>query len=142
MSWFHFSRHAGGRPARKSRKRSLRRDRRRNFLRGAAGFETLENRIALAVTAAFAPGTGTLTVFGDAAANTIEISRNAAGNLLVNGGAVNIRGGTPTVANTALIQVFGLGESHAITLNQANGALPRANLFGGAGIDTLTGGSG
>ena len=29
-----------------------------------------------------------------------------------------------------------------ITLNEANGALPRAKLFGGAGNDTLTGGSG
>jgi Ca2+-binding RTX toxin-like protein len=85
---------------------------------------------------------GTLSVFGDNAANTIEISRNAAGTLLVNGGAVPVLGGTPTVANTALIQVFGLGENDTITLNQANGALPRANMFGGAGNDVLTGGAG
>jgi Ca2+-binding RTX toxin-like protein len=85
---------------------------------------------------------GTLSVLGDNAANTIEISRNAAGTLLVNGGAVTVVGGTPTVANTALIQVFGLGENDAITLNQAAGALPRANLFGGAGNDVLTGGAG
>ena len=85
---------------------------------------------------------GTLNVFGDNAANTIEISRNAAGTLLVNGGAVPVLGGTPTVANTALIQVFGLGDNDTITLNQANGALPRANVFGGAGNDVLTGGSG
>ena len=62
--------------------------------------------------------------------------------LLVNGGAVAIKGGTPTVANTALIQVFGQGGNDTITLDEANGALPRANLFGGAGNDTLTGGSG
>ena len=85
---------------------------------------------------------GTLSVFGDNAANTIEISRNAAGTLLVNGGAVPVLGGTPTVANTALIQVFGLGDNDTITLNQTNGALPRANLFGGAGNDVLTGGAG
>ena len=42
----------------------------------------------------------------------------------------------------ALIQVFGQGGNDTITLNEANGALPRANLFGGAGNDTLTGGSG
>ena len=47
-----------------------------------------------------------------------------------------------TVANTSLIQVFGQGGNDTITLNEANGALPAANLFGGAGNDTLTGGSG
>src|SRR4029079_11178231 len=30
----------------------------------------------------------------------------------------------------------------SISLNEANGALPRANLYGGAGNDMLTGGSG
>lgn len=51
-------------------------------------------------------------------------------------------GGTLTVANTTLIQVFGQAGNDAISLNEANGALPRANLFGGAGYDVLTGGSG
>ena len=46
-------------------------------------------------------------MFGDSLDNSIEVSRNAAGQLLINGGAVAIRGGTATVANTALIQVFG-----------------------------------
>jgi len=85
---------------------------------------------------------GTLTVFGDSLDNTITISRNAAGTILVNGGAVQVLGGTPTVANTALIQVFGQGGNDTISLNEANGALPRANLFGGSGNDILTGGSG
>ena len=134
MTWFRL-------PFRTSKRRSPE-GRRKSFLRGNPRFETLENRIALAVTASFVPRTGTLTVTGDALANTIEVSRNAAGNILVNGGAVQIRGGTPSVANTALIQVFGLGAGDTITLNEASGALPRANLFGGAGNDTLTGGSG
>jgi Ca2+-binding RTX toxin-like protein len=95
-----------------------------------------------AVTASFLPGSGTLSVNGDNLNNTITISRNAAGQLLVNGGAVAVVGGTPTVANTVLIQVFGLGGNDTITLNEASGALPRANLFGGAQNDTLTGGSG
>jgi Ca2+-binding RTX toxin-like protein len=95
-----------------------------------------------AVTAQFSAPSGTLSVFGDALDNNIAVSRNAAGQLLVNGGAVPIIGGTATVANTALIQVFGLGGSDIITLDQTNGALPRANLFGGAGNDTITGGSG
>ena len=95
-----------------------------------------------ATTATFSPGTATLTVFGDSLDNTIVISRDAAGKLLVNNGAVAVNGGTPTVANTALIRVFGQGGQDTITLSEANGALPKANLFGGAGNDTLTGGSG
>jgi Ca2+-binding RTX toxin-like protein len=85
---------------------------------------------------------GVLTVFGDNAANTITISRNAAGTILVNGGAIGVSGGTPTVANTSLIQAFGLGGNDVISLSEVNGALPRASLFGGAGNDVLTGGSG
>ncbi len=60
----------------------------------------------------------------------------------MNNGAVPVVGGTPTVANTALIQVFGQAGNDVITLDEANGALPRANLFGGAGRDTLRGGAG
>jgi Ca2+-binding RTX toxin-like protein len=105
-------------------------------------FETLETRLMPAVTATFAAPTGLLTVFGDALDNNITISRNAAGNVLVNGGAVAVSGGTPTVANTAVIQAFGLNGNDVISLDETNGALPRANLFGGAGNDTLTGGSG
>jgi Ca2+-binding RTX toxin-like protein len=110
--------------------------------RFAPGIESLEVREVPAVTASFFPSSGTLTVFGDALDNNITLSRNAAGQILVNGGAVAVLGGTPTVANTALIQVFGQGGNDTIALNQANGALPRANLFGGAGNDTLIGGAG
>jgi Ca2+-binding RTX toxin-like protein len=105
-------------------------------------FEPLEARRLLAVMATFSAGNGILTVFGDGADNIIEISRNAAGNILVNGGAVAVSGGTPTVANTALFQVFGLSGQDTITLNEANGALPRAHLYGGDGNDTLRGGAG
>jgi Ca2+-binding RTX toxin-like protein len=38
--------------------------------------------------------------------------------------------------------VFGQGGNDTITLDEANGALPAAQLFGGTGNDTLTGGSG
>jgi Ca2+-binding RTX toxin-like protein len=96
----------------------------------------------MAVTAFFDPTSGVLTVLGDALDNNIVISRNAAGTILVNGGAVPILGGTATVANTTLIQGFGQAGNDTITLNESNGALPRANLFGGAGNDVLTGGSG
>jgi Ca2+-binding RTX toxin-like protein len=102
--------------------------------------EALEDRSLPAVTATFSAGM--LSVFGDNLNNNIEISRNAAGNLLVNGGAVTVRGGTPTVASVNLIQVFGQGGNDTISLNEASGALPKANLFGGAGNDTIIGGSG
>lgn len=104
--------------------------------------EALEVRLNLAVTAAFLPSSGVLTVFGDNLNNQIDVSRNAAGQILVNGGAVPVTGGTSTVANTALIQVFGQAGNDTISLNEANGALPRALLFGGAGDDVLTGGAG
>jgi Ca2+-binding RTX toxin-like protein len=95
-----------------------------------------------AVTASFSPGAGLLSVFGDALDNTIVASRNAAGNILINGGAVTVRGGSPTVANTSTIQIFGLAGNDNLSLDEANGALPRALLFGGAGNDVLNGGSG
>jgi Ca2+-binding RTX toxin-like protein len=104
--------------------------------------ESLEDRLLMSVTAVFAPGAGILTVTGDNQNNNVVVSRDAAGSLLVNGGAVKINGGTSTVANTSLIQIFGQGGDDAITLNEANGALPKSNIFGGAGNDTLTGGSG
>jgi Ca2+-binding RTX toxin-like protein len=103
----------------------------------------------MAVTASFLPGAGILLVFGDNLGNTIATQiatppQDAlqTGKILVNNGAVAIQGGTPTVANTALIQVFGQGGNDTITLNEANGALPAARLFGGAGNDVLRGGSG
>ena len=96
----------------------------------------------MAVTSTFTPSAGILSTFGNSLNNNITVSRDAAGKLLVNGGAVKVLGGTPTVANTSLIQVFGQAGDDTITLNEANGALPRANLFGGAGNDTITGGSG
>ena len=70
--------------------------------------EALEDRKYFAVTASFLPTSGSLTVFGDALDNNIVVSRDAAGKILVNGGAVTVLGGTPTVANTSLISVFGL----------------------------------
>src|SRR5262249_15301734 len=94
------------------------------------------------ITATFLPGAGTLTTLGDSLDNTIAVMRDAAGTININNGAVAIQGGTPTVVNTSLIQVFGQGGDDMVTLNESNGALPSANLFGGAGDDTLTGGSG
>jgi Ca2+-binding RTX toxin-like protein len=102
--------------------------------------EPLSQRITPAVTASFA--SGILKVTGDNLDNTITVSRNAAGAVLINGGAVSVQGGSPTVVNVQQIQVFGLDGKDTIALDEANGALPKAILTGGNGNDTLTGGSG
>jgi Ca2+-binding RTX toxin-like protein len=104
--------------------------------------EALGERIVPAVTAVFVPVVGSLTVFGDAGNNAITVGRDAAGKILVNGGAVPVLGGSATAANTRLISVFGQAGNDAITLDEASGPLPAAQLFGGDGNDTLTGGSG
>src|SRR5260221_13030230 len=104
--------------------------------------ESLEVRIQMAVTAAYVPFAHTLAVFGDSLDNQIVVSRDAAGKILVNGGAVPILGGSATVANTSLITLFGLGGNDNLSLNEANGALTAAQLFDGDGIDILTGGKG
>ncbi len=96
----------------------------------------------MAISSKFNPNAGILTTFGDNLDNNITLSRDAAGKILVNGGAVAVSGGTPTVANTAKLQVFGQGGDDTLTLVETNGALPSADLFGGAGNDTITGGSG
>ena len=92
--------------------------------------------------ASFFPGARILSVFDDNFDNNIVASRDAAGNILLNGGAVTVAGGRPTVGDTSEIQVFGTGGNDTISLDETNGALPNAQLFGGAGNDTLTGGSG
>jgi Ca2+-binding RTX toxin-like protein len=93
-----------------------------------------------ATTATFSAGV--LTVTGDSADNTITLSRDAAGRILVNNGAISVVGGTPTIANTSLLRVLAQGGNDVVTISEVNGALPAANLFGAAGNDVLTGGSG
>jgi Ca2+-binding RTX toxin-like protein len=98
--------------------------------------------MTMAIKANFTPDDALLSVFGDGLTNAITLSRDAAGSLLVNGGAVPVVGGKATVANTTTIQAFGLGGNDMIALDETNGALPGADLFGGTGNDVLTGGSG
>ncbi|WP_052572880.1 hypothetical protein [Haloferula sp. BvORR071] len=94
------------------------------------------------ITAVFVTSSGVLNVTGGDQDNVITISRDAAGNLRVNGGAVTITGGSSTVANTARIDIFGRDGDDHLTLDESLGALPAARLFGEAGNDTLTGSSG
>ncbi len=96
----------------------------------------------MAITASFLPGARILSVFGDSLGNNVRASRDAAGQILINGGAVPVLGGTATVANTDLIQLFGQAGNDTITVDESNGPMPAAFLFGGDGNDILTGGSG
>ena len=95
----------------------------------------------MAITSQFSTR-GTLNVQGDTLANAIDISRNAAGTLLVNGGAVPISGGSPTVLNTRLVTASGGDGDDTMSMDEGLGALPRANLSGGNGNDTMSSGSG
>ena len=92
------------------------------------------------ISAVFA--NGVLTVTGDDQDNTLTVSRDVAGALLVNGGSIPISGGAPTVSNTTLIRILGFQGNDVLSVDESNGPLPPANLFGGEGDDTLTGGAG
>ncbi len=113
---------------------------RRCLMRRTMAIEPLGQRMTPAVNALFSHGV--LMITGDNQDNTITVSRDAAGALVVNGGAITIKGGAPTVVSTKLIRMFGAAGNDTLALDEASGALPKANLHGGAGNDTLTGGSG
>jgi Ca2+-binding RTX toxin-like protein len=98
--------------------------------------------MTMAIHASFDPTTGVLAETGDKVGNTITTSRNAAGAIFVNGGDVSIDGGQSTFANTTQIVGFGGDGDDTISLDESNGPLPPAQLFGGSGNDVLTGGSG
>ena len=72
----------------------------------------------MAITSSFDPVTGVLSTIGDDNDNAIITSRDAVGNIFVNGGAVPISGGPATVANTSLISISGQGGSDTITLDE------------------------
>src|SRR5262245_11198438 len=108
--------------------------------------ESLEGRVLMSVTASFSAATvngfhGVLTIMGDAQANNITVSRDAGGTILVNGGAVTVLGGTPTVANTQLIQIFGQDGNDTLTAGFGDEFM-RIQMFGQGGSDTLNGGDG
>jgi hypothetical protein len=89
---------------------------------------------------------GLLSLTGDNGDDAIAVNRDAAGQILINGGAISVQGGQPTLTNTTEIDVFGGNGNDTISLDNvappAGQALPTAHLFGGNGNDTLIGGGG
>jgi hypothetical protein len=116
---------------------------RRASLADLTGIELLDRRVLPAVTAAVSAAGAVLRVLGDAQDNTIVVSRDAAGSILVNNGAVVIQGDPgATVVNTRMIMIVGAGGNDNPSLDETNGAMPAASIFGGDGEDVLTGASG
>src|SRR5690242_11798870 len=113
----------------------------RRHQRIVAALEPLDPRVMLAVTASFSAAAGELHVTGDDQDNVIIISRTPAGAIVVNNGAVPILGDVPTVANTNHFHIVALGGNDTVTIDESNGPLPAAAIFGGAGNDSITGGS-
>jgi hypothetical protein len=93
----------------------------------------------MTVTANFS--SNTLNITGDSLDNTIEVSLDLSGDILINGGAVPIAGGPSTVGNTTLIQAVGSDGNDFISANEATGALPALSVDGGNGNDLILGGS-
>ena len=93
----------------------------------------------MSITGKFQPNQHRLLVTGDDADDNITVSRDLGGHLFANGDAID---GDPTVANTDLIHVNGGDGDDVVTVDETNGPLPAAELFGGDGNDTLTGASG
>ena len=89
---------------------------------------------------------GVLSVTGGSGDDAIAITRDAAGQILINGGAISVQGDQPTLTNTTQIDVFGGNGNDMISLDNVapptGQALPPAHLFGGNGNDTLIGGAG
>jgi hypothetical protein len=92
----------------------------------------------MAIKASFDPTTGVLTATGDDRSNTITATSDAAGNILINGGAVS---GQPTVTNTNQILASGGIGNDTISVDKSIGKIG-AQLFGGDGNDSLNGGVG
>jgi len=90
-------------------------------------------------SAVFDAVTGVLTVTGSNGNDICEVTRNAAGQLFVDGGALPIAGGVATVANTSFVRVLGLQGADRLRMDDANGPLPPSELVGGQGADLLIG---
>jgi hypothetical protein len=91
----------------------------------------------MATTASMSQRLGTLVITGDANGDDIVVGRSASGDLLVDGGATRIKGGKATVANTTLVTVQGSAADDRVVVDLSSGAMPRVEVAGGGGLDTV-----
>jgi hypothetical protein len=89
---------------------------------------------------------GLLSVTAGNGGDDITVTRDAAGQILINGGAISVQGeDQPTLTNTTDIDVVGGNGNDTISLEAPPAGQPlptTAHLFGGNGNDTLIGGAG
>jgi Ca2+-binding RTX toxin-like protein len=109
--------------------------------------EPLGIRVVPTLTTSFVPATGLLTVTGDSAHESALLTKDASGNILLNGAAI---ANGPTMTNTTEIRLFGNGGSDTLSADLPGFAGPVTLdgglesdfllVFGTTGNDTLVGG--
>ena len=115
------------------------------------GLELLDRRVLPAVTATFSAAQGVLTVMGDDLDNSIAVTRDAAGTLLVNG--ARHRNGPGRAGHRRQYQAdpdlrhgrqrrFGLVSLGELAPALVNGGAGNDTITSGTGNDTLVGGAG
>ena len=82
---------------------------------------------------------GVLTIDGDNASNSLNVSSTGAGLITLNG--VVVLGGQATLGNVEVIAMDGGAGNDTLRIDETNGTMPSAKLVGGPGNDKLTGGS-
>jgi Ca2+-binding RTX toxin-like protein len=102
----------------------------------SASFASSASAQAASVSASFDGSVGVLKIVGTDGNDSIALSRGDGGIILINGGAVAISGGRPSINNTTSITIGGLAGDDHIILDEASG-LPSALLDGGDGNDTI-----
>jgi Ca2+-binding RTX toxin-like protein len=102
---------------------------------------TLAAPAGATTTAQFTKGQAVLNVFGDSTDNAIVVSRDHAGDILINGGDVDVHGAAATVDNVGRLHIATGGGNDTVSFDETNGALPPADVFGGSGNDRISGSS-
>jgi len=97
--------------------------------------EPLEAR-RLLTTKSF--GGGVLTINGNNNNETITVSRSTTGVIKINGANFLVNGSPLKVSQVSRIVVDGKGGDDTITIDDANGVMPKATLKGNVGNDILT----
>src|SRR5262245_63769318 len=95
--------------------------------------EPLESRLTPAYSGSFSGGV--LTVTSNDAGDTMILSADRSGHILLNDSLIR---GRPTLSNTGRVKIIGNGGDDTASLAGLGGWAGRATLRGGDGNDTLT----